>query len=103
MSIRSLVLAILCVVACRGTERNVTRDLRDMKAVTIPVKGMACDSCAERVEHTVAELEGVGDAEVRFDDKLARVRYDPDVVSPARIADAIHDLGFEVGTPREAP
>lgn len=40
-------------------------------------------------------LEGVLAARVSYDDKLATVRYDPALVSPERMIEAIDATGFD--------
>ena len=39
-------------------------------------------------------VDGVVDAEVSYDDKLADVRYQPDMVEVAALVAAIDDVGF---------
>lgn len=40
-------------------------------------------------------LAGVVEADVLFDDKLAKVRYRPDQVSPAQMVEALDATGFD--------
>lgn len=69
--------------------------------VALPVEGMACPICAARVKTAVQALEGVSDVEVSLAEGMVRVRYAPDIVSAARIAEAIDRLGFKAGAPRD--
>ena len=98
------VIALLFVFAgcaSRDTDQKVQKAVV-MKSVTIPVDGMACDSCAARIEKALAGIDGVIAATVSFDRKHAVVRYDAQKLEPKRLTSAIGGLGFEAGTPVEA-
>jgi len=71
------------------------------ESVVIPVEGMSCSSCVARVKSTLKELDGVSDANVSLEHREAGIRYDPAKVSPAKLAEAIDDLGYQAGLPRE--
>ncbi len=71
------------------------------KRVVIPVEGMACESCAERLQHRLAKIDGVSSATVDFAAKEARVTFNPKRVSVKKIVEEI-DKTFEAGKPREA-
>lgn len=71
------------------------------KRVVIPVEGMACESCAEHLQHRLAKLDGVSSATVDFAAKEARVTFNPKRVSVKKIVEEI-DKTFEAGKPREA-
>lgn len=71
--------------------------------VSLPVEGMSCASCVASVKRTVKALEGVTSVEVSLAERRARVRYDESKVTPAQIAAAISELGYNTGPPvREA-
>lgn len=69
------------------------------KTVSIPVKGMACSSCATRVKKTLSALPSVTGVEVSSPKARARVSYVPGKVSPERLRAAVTELGFEAGSP----
>lgn len=69
------------------------------KAVTIPVQGMACESCVRTVEGLLRALPGVEDARVSLEQEEARVRYAEGEVTPERLAEEISAQGFEAGPP----
>jgi copper chaperone CopZ len=69
--------------------------------VVIPVEGMACESCAGRLQHRLAKIDGVSSATVDFAKKEARVTFNPKRVSVKKIVEEI-DKTFEAGKPREA-
>ncbi len=39
-------------------------------------------------------VQGVVDAEVSFDTKRAEVHYDPEMVAPEKLVQAVNDAGF---------
>jgi Cu+-exporting ATPase len=61
----------------------------------IGVVGMSCSTCAESVEDSVGELEGVKDVDVNFASDEASVDYDADTVSLGDIYDAVEDAGYD--------
>ncbi|MBA2542362.1 MAG: heavy-metal-associated domain-containing protein [Deltaproteobacteria bacterium] len=89
--------------ACSADEadQKVRKDAI-MKAVTIPVDGMACDSCAARIEKELVRIDGVLDADVNFDNKSAVIKYDARKLEPQRLVAAIGGMGFKAGPVPEA-
>ncbi|HVT17237.1 MAG TPA: heavy-metal-associated domain-containing protein [Thermoanaerobaculia bacterium] len=58
------------------------------------VEGMTCGGCEAGVRMKVKKLAGVERVEASYQAKRARVSYDPKIVTPRRIIDAIKDLGY---------
>jgi len=71
------------------------------REVTIPIADMACDSCAEHLERRLGRVEGVLKATVDFEEKEARVNFDPKRVTVAALVAEINK-SFTAGKPREA-
>jgi Cu+-exporting ATPase len=63
---------------------------------TFPVEGMSCTSCAESVEETLSNREGVESASVSFATEDATVVFDESVVSVSDLADSVEDAGYEL-------
>jgi copper chaperone CopZ len=60
---------------------------------TLPIGGMSCTHCVRAVHAALADLPG---AHVeRVDVGSATVRYDPARTSPAAIAEAVRDAGYD--------
>ncbi len=72
----------------------------DPAELTLPVVGMTCASCVNRIERFLNRADGVAEASVNLATERATVRFDPDVIDRAGIAAAIESAGYEVG--REA-
>ncbi|MCC7428321.1 MAG: copper-translocating P-type ATPase [Alphaproteobacteria bacterium] len=64
--------------------------------IRLPLAGMSCASCAARIERALAEVPGVASASVNFASEAANVAYDPSRTSPAALAAAVADAGYEV-------
>lgn len=63
--------------------------------VTLRIDGMTGGSCAAAVKVKLERLDGVREARVNFDEKRARVIYNPREVTPSQMVEAIEDLGYQ--------
>ena len=72
-----------------GTATQGTARLR------IPVGGMTCASCVDKVEKGLSRLPGVEAVTANFASDTVDVSFLPDRVTPARITDEIKSLGYE--------
>ncbi|MBW1877605.1 MAG: copper-translocating P-type ATPase [Deltaproteobacteria bacterium] len=66
-----------------------------VETVEQPVVGMTCAACVRRVEKAIAVLPGIVDVSVNLASEKAHVRYLPEVVSLARVRQAVADAGYE--------
>ena len=64
--------------------------------VALPVEGMTCASCVNRIERFLNKTDGVAEASVNLATEVATVRYDPAAVGPDGIVGAIEAAGYEV-------
>ncbi|HEX9890111.1 MAG TPA: heavy metal translocating P-type ATPase [Nitriliruptorales bacterium] len=64
--------------------------------VTLPVEGMTCAACANRIGRTLGKLDGVEAAEVNFATHRARVTYDPAVVDVDRFRERVAEIGYAI-------
>lgn len=62
----------------------------------MPVKGMTCGNCARSVERKLSGVPGVTKATVDLEGANAKVEYDPALVKPETLANAVRQLGYEV-------
>jgi len=67
-----------------------------MKTTIFKIEGMSCDACANAIKSLVEKEPGVRMASVSFNDRNARVLYDPQAVSEDRLIEAIQRPGFRV-------
>jgi len=66
-----------------------------IEEVTIPVRGMACASCAMKVEAAVKALGGVKSVRVDATKGEAKLLIDPEVTSLDEVRAAIKDCGYD--------
>ena len=67
-----------------------------MAELSLPVVGMTCASCVNRIERFLGNADGVGEATVNLATERATVRFDPDLIDRAGIVSAIEAAGYEV-------
>ncbi len=68
--------------------------------VELPITGMTCASCANRVQRTLNTLDGVT-ATVNYATERAAVDYDPDAVAAERLVAAVASAGYEAALPSD--
>ena len=69
--------------------------------VELPVVGMTCASCANRVERKLNKLDGVS-AHVNYATEKATVDYDPASARPEDLLDAVEAAGYQAVLPATA-
>ncbi len=62
----------------------------------LPVEGMTCASCVNRVERYLRRTDGVLDASVNLSTEEASVRFDPALVGRAELERAVEAAGYGV-------
>ena len=65
-----------------------------MNETTLQIEGMSCGHCVGQVRNALARVEGLSVCEVTVGQ--ARVTYDPNVVEPSEIVEAVKEAGYEV-------
>jgi Cu+-exporting ATPase len=65
----------------------------------LPIEGMTCASCANRIEKRLGKQPGVQSASVNFATKVATVKYDPAATGPQKLAKAVDDIGYKAVVP----
>ena len=65
--------------------------------LSVPVVGMTCASCVNRIERYLSRADGVADANVNLATERATVRFDPALIDRTGIVAAIEAAGYEVG------
>jgi Cu+-exporting ATPase len=64
--------------------------------VQLPVEGMSCASCVNRIERFLRKTPGVAEASVNLATEVATVRYLPEVAGLDELVRAIESAGYEV-------
>ena len=65
------------------------------RTVTIPISGMSCQACAQRVEKGLNELEGVDSVSVNLLIEKASVAFNPEKTRLSIIKHKIDELGYK--------
>ena len=68
----------------------------------LPITGMTCASCANRIERKLNKLDGVT-ASVNYATEKATVDFDPATVAPAQLVAAVEAAGYEAVIPAAEP
>jgi Cu+-exporting ATPase len=63
--------------------------------VTIPIGGMTCAACAQRIEKGLSKLDGVVTAGVNFATEKATVTYDSQKVRLSALRQTVEKLGYK--------
>lgn len=63
--------------------------------VTLPIEGMTCAACSNRIEKVLNKIDGV-EAQVNLTTERATVHYDEDKLSLSDISERIDKLGYQV-------
>lgn len=86
--IHALITRVSC---CLGMDEP---DKKNLKEVTIPVKGMHCKACVELIEFKVGQLNGVSYVKAHLAEDKAVVKFDPRKVGLAELKSEIDSLGY---------
>ena len=73
-----------------------------MSTIELPITGMTCASCANRIERKLNKLEGVS-ASVNYATEKATVDYDPAAVEPDALVGAVEAAGYHAALPADEP
>ena len=74
--------------------------------VHVPIAGMTCASCVNRIERFLKKTPGVEDASVNLATEIATIRYLPDLAGRIELVGAIEAAGYDVvqqASPGTAP
>jgi Cu+-exporting ATPase len=66
--------------------------------VELPITGMTCASCANRIERKLNKLDGVS-ASVNYATEKATVEFDPEAVAPSQLVEAVEAAGYRAALP----
>ncbi len=64
--------------------------------LALPIEGMTCASCVNRIERFLSKTPGVESADVNLATEVATVRFRPDIADEAALVGAIESAGYEV-------
>ncbi|HEX7544326.1 MAG TPA: heavy metal translocating P-type ATPase [Candidatus Limnocylindrales bacterium] len=64
--------------------------------IQLPIEGMSCASCVNRIERYLRKTPGVAEANVNLATEIATVRYLPEIAGMDELARAIEAAGYEI-------
>jgi Cu+-exporting ATPase len=76
---------------------EATQPQPQLAELSLPVVGMTCASCVNRVERFLSKADGVAAAAVNLASERATVRFDPEQIDRSGLVAAIEAAGYEVG------
>jgi Cu+-exporting ATPase len=82
-----------------GTPANPTGSAAAPSAtaeIQLPIVGMTCASCVNRIERFLRKTPGVEEATVNLATEVATIRYLPEVAGRAELVGAVEAAGYEV-------
>ncbi|MBI5252835.1 MAG: copper-translocating P-type ATPase [Euryarchaeota archaeon] len=78
-----------------GVEKANVNFAAELAKVTIPIAGMSCASCVEKIEKKLRSTDGVVRASVNLATEKATVEYFEDHVSISELKKAIESVGYK--------
>lgn len=88
----------LSLTTIKDTVRKIGYEVMektDASKVTIPIGGMTCASCAQRIEKVIGKLDGIDSVSVNLATEKATVAYHPQTVRLSVIKQAIEKIGYK--------
>ena len=73
-----------------------TPDPASATELALPIEGMTCASCVNRIERFLGKTAGVESATVNLATEMATIRYLPDVTGRSELVGAIEAAGYDV-------
>lgn len=99
--IRVILIALLAIFpASLLAQTEAAGKPADTSSAAIEVKGAKCQMCVDAITGAVLDLKGVHSADVDLDAKVATVKYDPAIVTVAKLEKAIAGAGYNANAVR---
>ena len=67
-----------------------------VEKVSLPIQGMTCASCVNKVEKALRSVKGVVQVSVNFATERASVEYVPDLITVRDLIKAVQEAGYQV-------
>jgi Cu+-exporting ATPase len=68
--------------------------VNEIEAIRVPVTGMTCSACVNRITRALRRIEGVHGVRVDLRSQTVTIRREPALVANAALAEAIADAGY---------
>ena len=83
------------MVANESTVENVASASEATERIDMPLLGMHCSACANRIERALGKAEGVETASVNFATTRATVAYHPTQTDPQQLREVVKKAGYD--------
>ncbi|MFM8690727.1 MAG: heavy-metal-associated domain-containing protein, partial [Candidatus Limnocylindrus sp.] len=70
----------------------------EMSEIALPIVGMTCASCVNRIDRFLRKADGVSEVSVNLATESATIRYLPELTGAADLAQIISNAGYGVPT-----
>ena len=67
----------------------------EQQTLILDIKGMHCTGCASGIKAMLRRVDGVTKADVSFEERLAKVEYDPAKANAEKIIAAVEKMGYK--------
>lgn len=94
-SIVGALFAAASLIGCASSTSSLSSHAPTQTTTRFAVAGMACNACAAGIQSELQDTPGVSRASVRFDKKVATVRYNPNRVTPDQLSRVIEEAGYK--------
>ena len=71
--------------------------------VDLPITGMTCAACANRIERSLGKQPGVKSASVNFATERATITFDPAETNAENLIGTVRDVGYDVAEQTDNP
>ena len=71
-------------------------EVRETAEIALPIVGMTCASCVNRIDRFLRKAEGVSEVSVNLATESATIRYLPELTGAADLAQVVANAGYEV-------
>lgn len=94
LTIGAFTLVAFLAIAFIGFNTSaLSKESTNTQGVTLKVDGMTCKMCSLTIKTALKKLDGVVDADVSYEDKEAKVRYEEGRVTVDEMVKAIENAG----------
>lgn len=86
---------VLPKIDSQSDPEGESREINHAKRTSLSISGMHCASCAQIIERSIKELDGVKQANVNFAAEKASIVFDESLANVKQITDAVLKAGYK--------
>ena len=80
----------------QSSSAPVSQQTTETAEIALPIVGMTCASCVNRIDRYLRKADGVSEVSVNLATESATIRYLPELTGAAELAQIIANAGYEV-------